>query len=140
MIAHEDRRVRYGVVGLGHIAQRAVLPAFAHAEASTLSALVSGDRGKLDELGAHYGISHRATYEDFDALLASGAVDAVYLSLPNHLHAEYAVRAAARGVHVLCEKPLATSVKECERMIDAAKAGGVLLMTAYRLHFEPANL
>jgi glucose-fructose oxidoreductase len=134
-----SRKVRYAVVGLGHIAQTAVLPAFKHARRNcVLAALVSTDEVKLRELGEKYDVPHR--YSDYDACLASGEIDAVYIALPNHLHCEYAVRAAEAGVHVLCEKPLAVTVAECEKMIHAAEAAGVKLMTAYRLHFEEANL
>src|SRR5438105_1121627 len=72
--------------------------------------------------------------------MRSGEIDAVYIALPNHLHAEYAVRAADAGVHVLCEKPMAMNESECRQMIAAAERNGVKLMIAYRLHFEQANL
>jgi predicted dehydrogenase len=134
-------KVRYALVGLGHIAQVAVMPAFAHARRnSRLTALVSGDPQKLAELGGADSQLRCASYDDYDALLRSGDVDAVYLALPNHLQCDFAVRAAAAGVHVLCEKPLALTSKDCERMIDAAEDAGVKLMTAYRLHFDRANL
>src|SRR5579862_3399260 len=87
-------RIRYAVVGLGHIAQVAVLPAFSHAENSELVALVSGDRKKLQALGGKYGIERRYDYSQFDDLLRSGGVDAVYIALPNDLHRDFAVRAA----------------------------------------------
>jgi glucose-fructose oxidoreductase len=67
-------------------------------------------------------------------------VDAVYIALPNSMHAEYTVRAARAGVHVLCEKPMAVTVDECSRMIRACRDHGVKLMIAYRLHFEEINL
>lgn len=134
-------RVRYVVVGLGHIAQVAALPAFAHAKRnSELVGLVSDDAEKLRKLGRKYGIGLLASYEEYDSLLRSGEVDAVYIGLPNHLHREYAVRSAEAGVHVLCEKPLAVTVEDCEAMIGAAERNRVKLMTAYRLHFEKANL
>lgn len=134
-------KVRYAVVGLGHIAQVAVLPAFAHAKKnSQLVALVSSDEEKLKKLGRKYGVKRLVSYEQYDELLASGDIDAVYIALPNHLHRDYAVRAAGAGVHVLCEKPLAVTEKECEQMIRAAAEGRVKLMTAYRLHFEAANM
>lgn len=132
--------VRYAVVGLGHISQTAVLPAFARAEGSSLAALVSGSPDKLSALGATYGVARCVGYDGYDALLESGDVDAVFIALPNHLHEEFAVRAARRGVHVLCEKPLAPTAAACERMIEAARRASVRLMTAYRLYFEPANL
>lgn len=134
-------KVRYAVVGLGHIAQVAVLPAFAHAKKnSQLAALVSGDQEKLTKVGRKYAVKRLVSYDGYDELLASGDIDAVYIALPNHMHRDYAVRAARAGVHVLCEKPLATTEKECEQMIAAAEEGRVKLMTAYRLHFEAANL
>jgi predicted dehydrogenase len=133
------RQIRYAVVGLGHIAQVAVLPAFANARRnSRLAALVSGDAAKLRQLAEKYGMERTFTYEEYEACLKS--VDAVYLALPNHLHCDYAVRAARAGVHVLVEKPMAVTEEQCERMIDAARAASVKLMVAYRLHFERANL
>lgn len=139
--ADERRKIRYAVAGLGHIAQAAVLPAFAHAgENSELAALVSGDAGKLAKLGRKYRVRHRYAYDQFEECLTAAEIDAVYIALPNELHREYAVRAAEAGVHVLCEKPLAPTEADCQAMIDAADRNGVKLMTAYRLHFDEANL
>jgi predicted dehydrogenase len=72
--------------------------------------------------------------------LKSGAIDAVYIALPNHLHADFTIRAAAAGIHVLCEKPMAVTEKECRAMIRAAQSNNIKLMVAYRLHFEEANM
>ena len=131
--------VRYAVVGLGHIAQVAVLPAFAHArQNSELIALVSGDRTKRRDLARRYELEHAYSYDEYERCLEH--VDAVYIALPNSQHAEYTVRAANAGVHVLCEKPMAVTVSECERMIAACRANRVKLMVAYRLHFEAVNL
>ena len=135
------RRVRYAVVGLGHIAQVAVLPAFAHAaDNSELAALFSDDATMLDKVGRKYRVAHRFDYDDFERGLAESAADAVYIALPNHLHREYAERAAAAGVHVLTEKPMAVTEEDCQAMIGACDRHGVKLMVAYRLHFEEANL
>jgi predicted dehydrogenase len=134
----KNKTVRYAVVGLGHLAQVAVLPAFARVPNSELFAIVSGDAAKLKKLAKKYKIEHGYSYDEYDRALA--VVDAVYLVLPNHLHREYAVRAAKAGVHVLCEKPMAVTEEECEAMIDAASANQVKLMVAYRLHFEEGNL
>ena len=137
----KPRRVRYAVVGLGYIAQAAVLPAFAHARKnSELAALVSDDEKKRRELSRRYRVPATYSYERYAECLESGDVDAVYIALPNFLHRDYAVAAARQGVHVLCEKPLAVTEEECEDMIRAARDGGVRLMTAYRLHFEKGNL
>lgn len=136
-------KVRYAVVGLGYIAQMAVLPAFAHAKKnSVLAALVSDDPVKLRALAKKYGVSAAQchAYESYDELLAGGGIDAVYIALPNNMHCDYTVRAAAAGVHVLCEKPMAVTAEECGRMIHAAEDHNVKLMIAYRLHFEHTNL
>src|SRR5690242_12301354 len=135
------RLIRYAVVGCGHIAQAAVLPAFGNARRnSRLAAIVSGDPVKREALGRKYEIDRAYTYEQYDEMLRSGDFDAVYIALPNSLHAEYAERAARAGVHVLCEKPMALSEAECELMARAARENKVKLMVAYRLHFERANL
>jgi len=133
------RKIRYAVVGLGHIAQVAVLPAFKNAKNSELAALVSGDPEKQKKLGRKYGIDRIYSYEEFEECLQHD-IDAVYITLPNHLHREYAVRAAKAGVHVLCEKPMAPTQQDCQAMIDAAESNNLRLMIAYRLHFEKANL
>jgi glucose-fructose oxidoreductase len=132
-------KVRYAVVGLGYIAQAAVLPAFAHARRnSSLHAIVSGSTQKLNELGDKYRIPVRASYDEYERCLQE--VDAVYIATPNTEHADYAVRAAKAGKHVLCEKPLAVTQEECRRMSRAARQHNVKIMTAYRLHFEPLFL
>jgi predicted dehydrogenase len=130
--------VRYAVVGLGHIAQVGILPGFETAENSKLVALVSKDGEKREQLGKKYNVARVCSYEEFDQVLPK--VDAVYIALPNHLHREYAVRAADAGVHVLCEKPMAVTEEECQAMIEAAQRNEVKLMVAYRLHFERGNL
>jgi len=137
----EEGPVRYAVVGLGYIAQVAVLPAFAHArENSVVTALISDDPEKRVKVGRKYKVKDHFSYDQYDEALGSGLFDAVYIALPNHLHREYAERAARAGIHVLCEKPLAVTEADCEAMIRTADENGVRLMTAYRLHFDEANL
>jgi glucose-fructose oxidoreductase len=134
------RKIRYAVIGQGYFAQTAVLPAFAHARNSQLVALFSEDTRKLRALRRTYGVEHALGYDEYDAFLRSGAVDAIYIALPNNLHAEYTVRAARAGVNVLCEEPMATTEEECQQMIRACDDARVKLMIAYRLHFEEATL
>jgi predicted dehydrogenase len=129
-----------GVIGLGHFAQAAILPAFKYLDDVELAALVSGTPKKLDALRDRYEVDHAVSYDQLDALLETDAVDAVYIALPNDLHAEFTLRAARHGVHVMCEKPMAPSEADCRRMIGACEAADVRLMIAYRLHFEAANL
>ena len=139
--ARPASKVRYAVVGLGYISQVAVLPAFQHAKRnSVLAGLVSDDPTKLKKLGRRYGVEDRWSYAQYAECLDSGLIDAVYIALPNDMHHEYAVSAARAGIHVLCEKPLATTEADCREMIDAARNADVKLMTAYRLHFERANM
>ena len=138
-MARSHAPTRYAIVGLGHIAQASILPAFAHAAPTCrLQALVSGDPTKLSVLGDRYDVPVRGGYAEYERCLRE--VDAAFICLPNTLHAEYTVRAAHAGVHVLCEKPLATTDADCHRMITACREAGVKLMTAYRLHFEPLTL
>jgi glucose-fructose oxidoreductase len=117
-----------------------VLPAFVNAGNSELTALVSDDPKKLRALGRTYHVRGKFAYDEFEVCLRSGLVDAVYIALPNHLHRDFALRAAKAGVHVLCEKPLALDEDECHDIIHACAESGVKLMTAYRLHFERTNL
>jgi predicted dehydrogenase len=137
----KNRKIRYAVVGLGHIAQVAVLPAFKHARRnSELAALVSDDPEKLRTLSKRYRVEQTFSYAEYDDCLRHGAIDAVYIALPNHLHADFTIRAAVAGIHVLCEKPMAVTEKECHAMNRAAQRSGIKLMVAYRLHFEEANM
>jgi predicted dehydrogenase len=136
--ASSTKKIRYAVVGLGYIAQAAVLPAFRNARNSELTTIVSGDSEKLRMLSRKYRLERTFSYEEYDQALRS--VDAVYIALPNHLHKEYTIRAADAGVHVLCEKPMAVTTGECEEMMAAAERNRVKLMIAYRLHFEASNL
>jgi predicted dehydrogenase len=121
-VKENKTKIRYAVVGLGHIAQVAVVPAFAHASRnSALAALVSDDPKKLKQLSRLYGIGLTYSYEQYDDCLRSGEIDAVYIALPNSMHADYAVRAANAGVHVLCEKPMAVTEKECA--VEVVRSG-----------------
>ena len=134
------RKIRYAIVGLGDIAQAAMMPGIAHTGNSEITALVSDDPEKLAALSDKYGVEHRYSYDAFPQLLASGAIDAVYLATPNWRHAEFAVPALEAGIHVLSEKPLEVSAAKCRKIIAASEKSGAKLMTAYRLHFEPATL
>jgi glucose-fructose oxidoreductase len=137
----KSKKIGYAIVGLGHIVQNAVLPAFQHTNKNAnLVALVSDDQTKLRRLGKKYKVKNLFSYEEYEACLANDEVDAVYIGLPNSLHKDYTIRAARKGVHVLCEKPMALNVKECREMIEACDKHRTKLMIAYRLHYEKANL
>jgi predicted dehydrogenase len=128
------------VIGQGHFAQAAVLPAIEQLDDVELAALFSGSEQKLDELGARYEVRTLAQYDELDSVLARGEIDAVYIAVPNDMHAEMALIAARHGVHVLCEKPMAPTEAECTQMIRACEQRRIKLMVAYRLHFQSANL
>ena len=140
MTTMKGRSIRYGVVGAGNIAQVAVLPAFEHArENSELVAIFSSDREKRSELAQKYGVEV-GTYDQFEELAKATRLDAVYIATPNSEHCSWTERAAAAGLHVLTEKPMAVTEEECDRMIRATEDRGLFLMVAYRLHFEKVNL
>jgi len=141
MANKKKKRIRYAVAGQGYIAQAAVLPAFENAaKNSELVALISDDPAKLARLARKYDVKHTYHYSEYDECLRSGDVDAVYIALPNHMHQEYTIRAAEARIHVLCEKPMALTVGECQSMIQACRENRAKLMIAYRLHFEKSNL
>ena len=133
-------RVGYAVVGLGHFGEHAVLPGFRDSRKAQLVALVSGDERKARRLAKKFGASDIYTYDGLAQCLAHPQVDAVYIATNNSTHAEFTVQAAAAGKHVLCEKPMAPTVAECQQMIDACRSNHVHLMIAYRKYFEPAAL
>ena len=137
----DQKKVGYAVIGLGRIAGHFIAGALATSN-SQITALVSGHRDKAEKIAAQNNIpaSSIYNYENFEQIANNPAVDAVYVALPNSMHAEYTIRAAKAGKHVLCEKPMATSVEDSEKMIAACKSANKKLMIAYRCHYEPTNL
>jgi predicted dehydrogenase len=137
-----DRKLGYAIVGLGGYGLKVIIPQFANCEHSRLVAVVSGDAAKAQRVAAEHGLSPKSiySYANFDTIRDNPDVDIVYVCLPNSMHAEYTIRAAQAGKHVMCEKPMAVSVKECEAMIAACKTAGRKLMIGYRVHFEAYNL
>jgi predicted dehydrogenase len=134
------KKVRYAVVGAGWISQEAFLPAVGQTGNSEVTAIVSGNADKAKQLAAFYGIGQVFSYEQFDAMARSGSIDAVYIATPNSSHARFALQAAQHRLHILVEKPLATSIAQAESMRAAADEAGVNLATAYRLHNDPGTL
>ena len=134
------KKVRYAIVGAGWISQEAFMPSVPQSPNSEMTAIVTGNQDVATKLAEFYGIEHVCGYDGYDDLVASDKIDAVYIALPNSMHADFAIRAMNAGKHALVEKPLAISVPECEAMIASAGAAGVHLMTAYRLHSEPMTV
>ena len=137
-----DRPFRYCMVGLGRISMQHFMPGTRQSKHSRVTALVSGHRDKADKMAAEYGIPAKNiyNYENYDAIAQNRDIDAVYIALPNGMHAEYTIRAAKAGKHVLCEKPMANTAAEAQGMVDACRQANRKLMIAYRCQFEPANL
>ncbi len=135
------RKIGYAIVGLGQLALEEIMPAFAECQWSKPVALVSGHPDKAKKVAAAYGIAEDAiyNYENYDKLAEDKRVDAIYIVLPNSMHAEFTLRGLRAGKHVLCEKPMAVTLEECERMIAAAQEAKRTLGVAYRLHSEPMN-
>jgi 1,5-anhydro-D-fructose reductase (1,5-anhydro-D-mannitol-forming) len=123
-------RIGWGIVGTGRIAGAEIAPAVAAATNSTLSGVVSRDAGRAREFAERHGAA--SAYADYRALLEDAAVDAVYIATPNALHADQVIAAAEAGKHVLCDKPLATTVADAERAVAACAAAGVRLGVTFQ--------
>lgn len=117
------QQLGWGLVGLGRIAKQEVAPGIGSAANSDLVGVVSRDSARAEAFAREYGAQH--AYDDYDALLGNPAVDAVYIATPNALHADQAIAAAKAGKHVLCDKPLALTVPDAERVITACADAGV---------------
>jgi predicted dehydrogenase len=137
-----SKKLGFAIVGLGKFAQEQMMPAFKDCKHARITALVSGSPDKAQKLAAEYGVEAKNiySYDNFDSIKDNPAVDVVYIVLPVGMHAEYTIRAAKAGKHVLCEKPMANTEKECQQMIDACQKAGKKLMIAYRAQYEPFNL
>src|SRR5438874_9333226 len=137
----DQKKLGWAIVGLGQLALAEVMPAFREAKFSRPVALVSGHPDKAKAVADAYGVDPKNiyNYDNFDSIRDNPAVDVVYIILPNSMHAEYTVRSAKAGKHVLCEKPMCANVAEAQQMIEACKSAGKKLMVAYRLRYEPYN-
>lgn len=137
----QTKKIRYGVVGLGSIAQSAVLPAFKNASMnSVLTTLISEDKQKLKVLAKKYKVENTYLYDEMELCFQKKEIDALYIATPNDHHREIVELAAKYKINILCEKPMAVTHSDCLYMDQAAKKNGIKLMVAYRLHFEAANL
>ena len=137
-----QKKVGFAIVGLGRFGAKQLLRSLPECKLAYPAALVSGDPEKAKRLAAEYNVKESSiyNYENFDKIADNPDVDVVYVVLPNSMHHEYTIRAAKAGKHVLCEKPMANTVKECEEMIAACKAADRKLMIGYRLRYEPTHM
>ncbi len=138
----EARILGIALVGLGEYSKENLVPALMETKYCRLAGLVGGACDKLNHWKQKYHIPDKNTYtyKNFDNLADNPDIDVVYIVLPNALHAEFTIRAAQAGKHVICEKPMATSLADCQAMIDACKKADRKLGIGYRLHYEPYNL
>ena len=140
--ASTGRKLGYAIVGLGGYGLGRIIPQFQNCQHSRLVALVSGDAAKAKKVAQEYGVPDSGiySYNDFDRIRDNPDIDIVYICLPVFMHAEYTIRAAQAGKHVMCEKPMAVSPAECEQMIAACRKAGKKLMIGYRSRFQPHNV
>jgi predicted dehydrogenase len=140
--AHQQKKLGLALVGLGNYSEFRLLPALKETKNIELRGIVTGTPAKASKWKKDHNIpdANVYSYETFDKIVDNRDIDVVYVVLPNSMHPEFVIRAAKAGKHVICEKPMANSVKECEEMIAACKKANVRLMVGYRLHFEPHTL
>lgn len=137
-----QKKLGIALVGLGKYSEEELAPALAETQWSKLSGIVTGTPSKIKKWRDKYQIAEKNvySYDNFDSISQNPDIDIVYIVLPNSMHAEFTIRAAKAGKHVICEKPMATSVADCEAMIKACRDAGKMLSIGYRLHFEPNNM
>ncbi len=136
-----SRKAGVALVGIGKYAREELIPAFAHTRHCRLTGLVTGSVEKAKRLQAEHDLhaENIYLYDTFDEIAGNAEIDIVYVVLPNALHHEFVIRAARAGKHVICEKPMALTTRECDEMIRECERNGVQLSIGYRLHFEPYN-
>lgn len=141
--AAKNRKDKLGIalVGLGSYSTYQLAPALQETKSCYLAGIVTGTPSKEQTWAEKYTIPSKNiyNYQNFDSIASNPDIDIVYVVLPVSMHREFTIRAAQAGKHVICEKPMALNVQECEEMIAACKKAGRMLSIGYRLHFEPYN-
>ncbi|MDN4500988.1 Gfo/Idh/MocA family oxidoreductase [Alteromonadaceae bacterium BrNp21-10] len=138
----DGKKLGIALVGLGNYSRGQLGPALLETQDCYLAAIVTGTKSKEKIWQEKYNIPDKNVYnyDNFDDIANNDDVDIIYVVLPNSMHAEYSIRAAKAGKHVISEKPMAVSVAECQQVIDACKKHNVKLGIGYRLHHDPFNL
>lgn len=139
LVPAPGKKLGIALVGLGNYSTGQLGPALQETQHCYLAGIVTGTPSKIPEWQSKYNIpgGNIYSYENFDEIRNNKEIDILYIVLPNSLHAEYVIRGAKAGKHIICEKPMALSVGECDEMIKACKDAGKLLSIGYRLHFDP---
>ncbi|MEA3349642.1 MAG: Gfo/Idh/MocA family oxidoreductase [Chloroflexota bacterium] len=127
-------KIRWGLLSTANI-NKCLIPAIRASRRGELVAVASRNKEKAETYARKWEIAQ--AFGDYQEMLDSGAVDAVYVSLPNHLHAEWSIRAMQAGVHVLCEKPFAITLMEVDAMIAASRESGCKLAEAFMYRHHP---
>ncbi|HET6995473.1 MAG TPA: Gfo/Idh/MocA family oxidoreductase [Chitinophagaceae bacterium] len=142
MTKNNQNKLGIALVGLGNYAGGQLAPALQQTNDCYLAGIVTGTPSKIETWKSKYSIPDKNiyNYQNFDTIKDNPDIDIVYVVLPNSMHAEYVIRAARAGKHVICEKPMAITTEDCDRMIAACNEAGKMLSIGYRLHFEPYNL
>src|SRR5690606_27254857 len=137
----EEKKLGVALVGLGTYSEKELAPALMETSYCRLAGVVSGSAEKREKWSRLYQLDAKNlySYDNFDEIATNRDIDIVYVVLPNALHAEYVIRAARAGKHVICEKPMATTSDDGRRMLDACREARVKLSIGYRLHFDPFN-
>lgn len=135
------KKLGIALVGLGGYSRGQLGPALLETQYCYLAGIVTGTKEKEAIWSEKYNIKKENiyNYDNFDAIADNDDIDILYIVLPNSMHAEYSIRAAKAGKHVICEKPMATSIEDCKKMISACNEAGKMLSIGYRLHFDPFN-
>ena len=139
VILKQKERLGVALVGLGYYSTDLLAPALQQTKSCFLSGIVTGTPSKAETWKKRHNIPDKNVYnyQNFDSIANNPDIDVIYVVLPPSMHAEYSIRAAEAGKHVWCEKPMAVSVAECQRMIDACKKNKVQLAIGYRMQHEP---
>jgi predicted dehydrogenase len=137
-----QRQLGVALLGLGNYSTHQLGPALKQTQHARLTGIVTGSPEKIPKWQDEYGVPDRNVYnyENFDEIADNPDIDIVYVVTPTALHPEFSIRAAQAGKHVICEKPMAPTVEDCTRMIEAAARAGVTLQIGYRLHWDPFHL
>ena len=136
---YTGKKLGIALVGLGTYSTHELAPSLQETDYCRLAGIVTGTPSKEKEWAKKYSLPKENiyNYENFDSIKDNDDIDIVYVVLPNALHADFCIRAAKAGKHVICEKPMAVSVEECDSIIEACKKANVKLSVGYRLHSEP---
>lgn len=129
------KKIRWGIIGCAGIAKRSVIPGIQQSETGEVAAIASRGLDKAKQTAQQLDIP--IAYGSYEALLTDPTIEAVYIPLPNHLHKEWAIRAAEAGKHVLCEKPLAINTDEAQEMVEACENAGVVFAEAFMYRYHP---